>query len=56
MPSKFISDKTAEATAAAQAGNSQRVAQVLTEAINENDADFKQTVTAMTQAAEQNSR
>ena len=53
MPSQFISDKTAEATSAMQQGDGDRAAKALIEAINENDGSFEETVTAMTQAANQ---
>ncbi|WP_394436234.1 hypothetical protein [Streptomyces sp. SGAir0957] len=51
MARNFISEKTAEATAAMQRGDGQRAAQVITEAIKENTGTFQETVTAMTQAA-----
>uniref|UniRef100_A0AAU1I133 Antitoxin n=1 Tax=Streptomyces sp. NBC_00180 TaxID=2903632 RepID=A0AAU1I133_9ACTN len=46
--SKFIADKTAEALAANDRGDSQGLAHALIEAISENDAPFEQTVTDMT--------
>ena len=50
MSNDFIETKTAEALAANAAGDAQRLAHALVEAINENDAPFEQTVADMTDA------
>ncbi|MEU0589941.1 hypothetical protein [Streptomyces ardesiacus] len=53
MASSFINDKAAEVIAAADAGDTQRVVQVMAEAIKENTASAEQTVAAVTQAINQ---
>ncbi len=53
MTSRFINDKAAEVIAAADAGDTQRVVQVMAEAIKENTASAEQTVAAVTRAVNQ---
>lgn len=53
MPSNFINDKAAEVIAAADAGDTQRIVQVMAEAIKENTASAQETVAAVTQAVNQ---
>lgn len=53
MASSFINDKAAEVIAAADAGDTQRIVQVMAEAIKENTASAEQTVAAVTQAVNQ---
>lgn len=53
MASSFINDKAAEVIAAADAGDTQRVVQVMAEAIKENTASAEETVAAVTQAVNQ---
>lgn len=52
MTSRFINDKAAEVIAA-DAGDTQRVVQVMAKAIKENTASAEQTVAAVTQAVNQ---
>ncbi|WP_185832137.1 hypothetical protein [Streptomyces sp. WAC 04229] len=56
MASSFINDKAAEVIAAADAGDTQRIVQVMAEAIKENTASAEQTVAAVTQAVNQQKR
>lgn len=53
MTSRFINDKAAEVIAAADAGDTQRVVQVMAEAIKENTASAEETVAAVTRAVNQ---
>ncbi|NKQ28035.1 hypothetical protein [Streptomyces galbus] len=49
--SDFITDKTAEMIAAADAGDDQALKAAFTEALSENDTSLAQTLAAMTAAA-----
>lgn len=54
--SKFIDDKAAEALAARDAGNTEAIGHALAEAILENNAPIEETLKAMTDAVNRQSR